>query len=64
MKTCIEFITTECRGIIINLQILKHMLYCTINKVFCCITHIADTYVIINANGWEYKSSIDALIIL
>lgn len=40
------------------------MIFCTINNVFCSITHIADTHVIIDANGYELISSLEALIVL
>jgi hypothetical protein len=39
------------------------MIFCTIHNVFCSITHIADTHIIINANGYELISSLDALLI-
>lgn len=40
------------------------MIFCTINNVFCSITHITDTKIIINANGHELISSLEALIML
>jgi hypothetical protein len=36
----------------------------TEHNLFCNITHIANDYIIINANGYEYKSHIDFMLVI
>jgi hypothetical protein len=40
------------------------MLYNTEHNVFCFIIEIGQNYVIIDANGFIYKSTIDSMIII
>lgn len=40
------------------------MLYCKLNDVFCNLIEIADGYVIVSANGYTYRSTMESLLVL